>query len=82
MRSASTVHYWMRTCEISSDTETPCEKTCEKALEQDNFSRFFSQVLFHRFFFLQGFFDPVKSALFTGLQNFTPCENTERTQEK
>ena len=47
-----------------------------------------SKILFHRFFtgfftgfisqvFLTGFFtgfDPVKSALFTGFQNFTSCE--------
>ena len=57
----------------------PCEKTCEKAPEQDSFSQVFHRI-FHRFYFtgfLTGFFtgfDPVKSALFTGFQNFTSCE--------
>ena len=31
-----------------------------------------SKILFHRFYFTG--FDPVKSALFTGFQNFTSCE--------
>ena len=58
----------------------PVKRPVKKRQSNIVFHRFsvspvFSQVLFHRFFkgFFTGF-DAVKSALFTGFQNFTPCE--------
>ena len=47
------------------------------------FHRFFHRLYFTGFFigFFTGF-DPVKSALFTGFQNFTPCEKPVKKHVK